>query len=115
MSINHARAKKVSFVDSSLKAAFEDLKKGKHEERELVVFIQRAVEDLQKNPLCGVRIPSKLWPKEYIQKYKIDNLRKYNLPNAWRLIYTLKGNEIEIISVIIEWFSHKEYERRFKY
>jgi hypothetical protein len=50
-----------------------------------------------------------------IQKYKINSLHKYNLPNGWRMLYTIKGNEIEIISIIIEWIRHKEYERKFKY
>lgn len=105
----------VSFTDQKTKAAFEGLSKGKTEEKELFSFIERAIEDLSKNPLCGVRIPSKLWPKEYLQNFKIDNLRKYDLPNGWRLIYTLRGNEVEIISVIIEWFDHKNYERKFNY
>ena len=109
------RIKSVAFVDSSLRKAFEDLKKGKYEDEKLVDFIKRAIDDLKKNPFCGIRIPSKLWPKEYIRKYKIDNLRKYDLPNGWRLLYTIRGNELEIISVLIEWFSHKDYERRFKY
>ena len=42
-------------------------------------------------------------------------MRKYNLPNAWRLAYTLKGNEVEIISIILEWFDHEGYEKRFGY
>ena len=42
-------------------------------------------------------------------------MRKCNLPDGWRLVYTLAGNEIEIISILLEWFSHKEYERRFGY
>jgi hypothetical protein len=32
-----------------------------------------------------------------------------------KLIYTLKANQIEIISVVLEWLDHKNYERRFKY
>jgi hypothetical protein len=35
-----------------------------------------------------------------VQKYCINNLRKYDLPNGWRLLYTIKGNEIEITDVI---------------
>jgi len=65
--------------------------------------------------LCGIKIPSSLWPKEYVKKYGIDNLRKYDLPDGWRLLYTLRGNEIEIISILIEWPSHTAYERKFKY
>ncbi len=53
--------------------------------------------------------------REYVRNYGITNLRKYNLPDAWRLLYTIVGNEIEIISVLLEWLSHKEYERRFGY
>lgn len=109
------RIKKYAFADESLKKAFEDLQKGKHEEQQLAKYLQRAIQDLLENPLCGIRVPSDLWPKEYVQKYKIDNLRKYDLPDGWRLIYTLRGNEIEIISVLIEWFDHKNYERKFKY
>lgn len=115
MSKKVKRIKRVAFAELSLKKAFEELKTGKYEDKQLVRFLDRAIEDLKENPFCGIRIPSKLWPKEYIRKYKINNLRKYDLPNAWRLIYTIKGNELEIISVIIEWLSHKEYDRRFKY
>ncbi|HPV66505.1 MAG TPA: hypothetical protein PK655_03600 [archaeon] len=44
-----------------------------------------------------------------------SNLWKYNLSNGWRLTYTIRGGEIEVISIIIEWFCHKKYENRFKY
>ena len=53
--------------------------------------------------------------KKYVLDYKIDNLWKYDLPNSWRLIYTIRLDEVEIISVVLEWFNHKEYDRRFGY
>ena len=102
------RIKEVAFADALLKKAFEELEKGKYEEQQLAAFLKRAIDDLKNNPFCGVKIPSNLWPKEYVRKYNIDNLRKYDLPDGWRLIYSIRGNEIEIISVIIEWCSHKE-------
>ena len=37
------------------------------------------------------------------------------MPNALRMIYTIQTNEVMILNVILEWFSHKEYEKRFKY
>ena len=70
---------------------------------------------MKNNPACGIKIPKRLWPKIYLQKYSITNLWKYGLPNGWRLIYTIKEDEIMILNVILEWFDHKEYERRFKY
>jgi hypothetical protein len=50
-----------------------------------------------------------------LKKYKIDNLWKYDLPKAWRLLYSVARDEIIIISIILEWLPHKEYEKRFKY
>ncbi len=70
---------------------------------------------MKKNPASGTKIPKKVWPKIYQKEYGITNLWKYDLPNAWRLIYTIKEDEVMILGVILEWFDHKEYEKRFKY
>ncbi len=109
------RDRKVAFIDEKIKAAYDSLKMGKYEQKQLLSNLDRAIADLKINPFYGTRIPSKLWPKDYIRKYNINNLWKYDLPNAWRLIYTVVGNKVEIISVILEWFSHKNYERKFQY
>ena len=112
---NPERIKHIAFADGNVKKAFDALKSGRTEEQELLKFIERAIKDLKDNPFCGIRIPSKFWPKEYVRKYRVENLLKYDMPNAWRLIYTVRGTELEIISILIEWFNHKEYERRFGY
>jgi len=103
---------KVVFISDSLEEAFNSLpdddptKKG----------IKRAVLALRENAFCGTQIPKRLFPKEYIRQYGVNNLWKYDLPNSWRLIYTVTPeNEVELISAILEWFDHKEYERKFKY
>lgn len=105
----------IAFVSQEVKKAFDELKEGKFEDKQLYEFLLRALDDLKKNPYIGINIPKNLIPLEYTKKLGINNLRKYNLPNAWRLIYTLKGNDIEIVSVLLEWMDHKQYERRFKY
>ena len=64
----------------------------------------------------GIQIPKRLFPKEYVRKYGINNLWKYDLPRGWRLMYTVTAeNEVDLISAILEWFDHKDYEMRFKY
>jgi hypothetical protein len=73
------------------------------------------MEDIKNKPDCGMAIHKKLIPREYIRKYNINNLYKYDLPNAWRLLYSLGKEGIEIIAIILDWCSHKEYERIFKY
>jgi Txe/YoeB family toxin of Txe-Axe toxin-antitoxin module len=105
----------VSFGDKSIEEDYETLKEGKFEDKRLYEFIERAIKDLKENPTCGIKIPKKIWPAVYIKKFDIANLWKYDLPNGWRLIYTIKTDEIMILSVILEWFDHQDYERRFNY
>ena len=109
------RLRKVGFIETQLKKSFNKLKEGKTDEKQLADYLDRAMDDLEKNEQAGLKIVSKQWPKEYIKKYDIKNLWKYDLPNGWRIIYTIKGNNVEIISVVIEWITHKDYERKFGY
>ncbi len=106
---------KVVFAEQKLKKAFEKLKVSKTEDQHLYEWLNRAFDDLKEDPFCGIQIPRKLIPKIYTKKYGIDNLWKYNLPNAWRLIYSVANEEVMILSIIIEWMSHRKYERRFGY
>jgi Txe/YoeB family toxin of Txe-Axe toxin-antitoxin module len=105
----------VAFISKKLKTEFESLKSGKFEDKKLYEFIDRAMDDLKKDPTCGTKIQKRLWPKEYKQKFGITNLWKYDLPNGWRLVYTIESDEVKIMNIILEWFDHKEYEKRFKY
>ncbi len=105
----------VAFINKELKDDFTILKEGKFEDKKLYKFIDKAIDELKKNPTSGIKIPKKIWPSVYIQKYKVTNLWKYNLPDGWRLIYTIEADQVRIVSIILEWFDHKEYERRFKY
>jgi hypothetical protein len=106
---------KVVFADDRLKKAYESLKTSKTEDKCLSEWLDRAFDDISENAFCGIQIPKRLIPKEYIKKYNVENLWKYNLPNAWRLLYSVARDEVIIISIILEWLPHKEYERRFKY
>ncbi len=102
----------VIFVNDKIEEEFNSL----DEDDELKKHINRAIEEIRQNAFCGIPIPKRLIPKEYIQKYQVNNLWKYDLPSGWRMIYTITTpNKIEIISIILEWFNHPEYERRFHY
>ena len=105
-------AKRVVFADDKLEKAFDSLT----EDDWLKKAIKRAILDLKENSACGRRIKKEQIPKEYIQKYGIDNLWWYPLPNGWRLLYSTIGqSEIEILAVIIDYCDHKNYERKFNY
>lgn len=100
----------IQFADKNVKKAFENIN-----DQKLKQFIGRALEDIENDPFCGIQIPKKLIPKEYIKKYKVKNLWKYDLPRAWRLIYSIEGGTLKIVTIVLEWMNHKEYEKRFKY
>ncbi len=106
---------KVIFADEKVKQAFEKLKDSNTEDINLYNWLNRAFKDIEENSFCGLHISKKLIPKEYSQKYGINNLWKYNLPNAWRLLYSIGKDELIIVAIVLEWLSHKDYERRFKY
>ena len=105
----------VNFGDEKLKKTYEDLKNSKNEDKILYKWIYNAINDLEENAFCGTQIPKKLIPKAYLEKYEITNLWKYDLPKGWRLIYSIANDEVCILTIILEWFDHKEYERRFHY
>lgn len=108
-------ASKVKFTDKKIHKAFEELRNGNADERKMYDWLVRAFKDIEVNAFCGVQIPTRLIPKVYLKKYTIKNLWKYNLPNAWRLLYSIENNRILVVSIILEWMNHQNYERRFNY
>ena len=106
------KSAQVVFAEDKVEKAFNNLK----DKDEIKKYIKRAIEEIKQNAFCGIPIPKRLFPKEYIQKYQVNNLWKYDFPDGWRLIYTIKTpNKVEILAVILEWFNHKDYERKFHY
>ena len=105
----------IRFADENIREAFYKLEKGDDSERELFKFINQALDNIEENAFCGIQIPKRLIPKEYITKYGVKNIWKYDLPKAWRLIYSIINDEIVVISLVLEWLDHKNYEKRFKY
>lgn len=105
----------VGFIDNKVKKAYYALEQGRGDEKQIFVFITRAIRDIERNRTVGENIPKRLIPKYYIVKYKLDNLWWYELPNGWRLLYTLAGGKASIVSIIVEWLDHPNYERRFGY
>lgn len=66
-------------------------------------------------PDSGIQIPRKFFPAKYLIKYQINNLWKMNLFNYWRIVYTLRGDKIEILCVILDLIDHPTYNKIFGY
>lgn len=105
-----ATSSKVKFIDADLEKAFKSLP----DEDPIKKALIRAIQNIQEDFQAGEYIPKKDIPESYLEKYGINNVRVYDLPFAWRLMYTVTGSsEIGIISVLLDWISHKDYEKLF--
>jgi hypothetical protein len=95
----------------------EEITKGisSSEHQTVLHSIQQKIEILKSNPEYGIHIPKNRIPKIYVQNYAINNLWKINLSSAWRMTYTIRGNAIEIISLILDIMNHSDYEKKFRY
>lgn len=83
--------------------------------KQLLKAIEREEENLLIDMHKGIQIKKDLIPREYVDDYGVSNLWKINLPDYWRMIYTIVGNEFEIITILLEFMDHKEYNRKFGY
>ena len=70
------------------------------EEIQLLKSIKQKIEFIKSNPFYGDPIAKNLIPEEYKEKYRAINLFRAELSQFWRMIYTLKGDEIEIIAFV---------------
>ncbi len=77
--------------------------------------LQRALELLKTNPFIGIQIKKGMIPRKYLEKYDVNNLWKFDISGFWRLIYTVRGSELEIISFILDIVDHKTYNKIFGY
>ena len=79
----------------------------------LLTAINRLFEVIANNPFYGENAKKDLIPKEYRQKYDADNLFIADLPDYWRMIYTLESDEIEIIAFVLDIIDHEDYNKKF--
>ena len=89
-------------------------KSSKKEKILLNSFFQKT-DFLKNNHHYGKPISKKLFPLEYKIQYSIKNLFHVELPLFWRLLYTVKNNEDEIIIFILDIINHKKYNKEFGY
>ncbi len=81
------------------------------EEITLLNSIKNKINLIKENPFYGDNIPKRLIPKEY----DVPNLWRVELANFWRMLYTIRGDRIEIICFILNILDHKKYSKRFGY
>ena len=95
----------------------QEIRNGKNGtfKQKLLKSIEITVQNLSFDHHHGFNIKKNIIPKYYIVKYEIKNLWKCNLFDFWRIIYTIRGEELYIVIDIIEFMDHRDYNKRFKY
>ncbi|MFH1455756.1 MAG: hypothetical protein ABIF40_02295 [archaeon] len=86
-------------------------KKKNTPEMQLLKSIKQKKELIRLNPFYGDNIRKKNIPKTY----NVQNLWRVELTNYWRMLYTVKGDQIEIICFVLDILNHKEYDKKFGY
>ncbi|MDP1695965.1 MAG: type II toxin-antitoxin system YoeB family toxin [archaeon] len=81
----------------------------------LLRSINRIKDLLKQNPFAGDQVHKSRIPGKYSLKYDVENVWRIELSDRWRLIYTITGNQIEIITFVIDIFNHKDYDKVFGY
>ncbi len=77
----------------------------------LLKSIKTKIALIKENPFYGDNIKKDLIPK----KYNAPNLWRVELSNYWRMLYIIRGDEIEVICFILEIINHKKYNKLLGY
>ncbi len=81
------------------------------EEMQLLRSIEQKIELIKANPFYGDNIEKKKIPKSY----NVQNLWRVELTGFWRLLYTIKGDQIEIVCFVLDIVDHERYDKIFGY
>ncbi len=95
----------------------EEVKSGNKINEKEYKLICKGIEQLKIDFRKGFHISKKNQRayEYFVKKYNVKNLWKLDVSKEWRLIYTVEGTEVEVISIILESMDHKEYERKLGY
>jgi len=109
------RSHKLVFVDKALENSFNALSDRDPIKKGLIKAMRDIKEDFSVGRLITRDTHNKTRVKSILGKYGSVNLRVYNLPSAWRMIYSVTSSEdIRIVAVILDWMNHKDYEKMLR-
>ena len=91
------------------------LGKESSDEIQLLKSVKQKIDFIKANPFYGDPIKKELIPEEYQKYYHATNLFRVELSGFWRMIYTLKGDHIEIVAFILDIIDHPSYDKKFGY
>ena len=87
------------------------------QERSMLNAVNQKIELIKQNAHYGNPVAKRLIPAEYVKRYDTTNLFRVELPNFWRMLYTLTDgeSEVEIIAFVLDIMDHKKYDKKMGY
>jgi hypothetical protein len=80
-------------------------------EMQLLRSIKQKRDLIKANPFYGDNIKKRQIPNDYA----VQNLWRVELTGYWRMLYTIKGDEVQIICFVLDILDHKRYDKVFGY
>ena len=80
-------------------------------EQQLLKSIRQKKDVLKLNPTYGDSVPKEQIP----QGMDVSNLFVVDLNRDWRMLYTLAGNQVEIVAFVLNIVDHPTYDEIFGY
>ena len=85
------------------------------DEIQLLKSINQKISFIKDNPFYGDIIKKSLIPDEYKNNYNAVNLFRVELSGFWRMLYTVRGDQIDIICFILDISNHEDYNKLLGY
>ena len=80
-------------------------------EQQLLKSIKQKRDMLKLNPTYGDSVPKEQIPASM----DVSNLFVVDLNRYWRMLYTLEGNQVEIVAFVLNIVDHPTYDEIFGY
>ncbi len=100
----------VKGVNDDFTKRFNQLPKGN-----IKTAVQEVIDNLKNNHMMGDHMKKKDIPKYYIKKHNIPILYLIDLPQFWRVTYSVMEFEVknELSGLMLELMNHDQYNKRF--
>ena len=82
---------------------------------QLLTSINNTLRNIRADYRYGDLIPRRYISRATIERYGTDKIFRVELIGYWRLLYTIVGDEVEIIALILEYMDHDTYNKIFGY
>ena len=86
-------------------------------EKSLLKAVNYKIDLIKNNFQYGDPIGKDLIPEEYQKRYGIKNLFRVELPDFWRMLYSVgdDSSNIEIVAFVLDIIDHPTYNKKFGY